>query len=52
MLDYLAGKKKFLFGDKATQYDCSVFGVLGHQLYWHASSPELLDHMKGEHLLE
>ena len=40
------GKKKFLFGDKATEFDCSLFGSLS-QILWHAPGSPQRHYIKG-----
>ena len=44
---FLEGGKKFLFGDQACEYDCSVFGMLA-QFLW--QMPETVEetYMKGK----
>ena len=40
------GKKKFLFGDKATEFDCSLFGSLS-QILWQAPGSPQRHYIKG-----
>ena len=45
-LNISPGKKKFLFGDKATEFDCSLFGSLS-QILWHAPGSPQRHYIKG-----
>ena len=40
------GKKNFLFGDKVSEFDCTVFAMIA-QLWWQTAGSPLREHIKG-----
>ena len=42
----IVGKKKFLFGDKACEFDCTIFGMIA-QLLWQMPGSPLKAYIEG-----
>ena len=46
----ILGKKKFLFGDKASEFDCTIFAMVA-QLIWQMSGSPIKAYIEGKFLI-